>query len=1485
METISEKTFSFGDFELNGAKRTLLKCGEAVALNSKTFDLLLILVENNGQILSKNELLDTVWEGSFVEENNLTVQISALRKIFGEKKNEHKFIATIPGKGYKFVAEISVPVEKSNGLAVLEKTLPIAAVAEKVQTTLIGRDSEIAEIKDLLRQTDIRLLTLTGAGGSGKTSLARVVAVELKTDFADGVFFVELAAATESNFVVSAIAQTLEITEASDKPLIETITDFLRTRKILLVLDNFEQVLLAAPILKELLAKTASLKITVTSRALLHLTGEREFTVLPLDLPPRNAVFSIENLDEYPAIALFCERACEVKPNFVLTDENASSIAEICRRLDGLPLAIELAAARVKLLAPSAILERLENSLKLLTGGANNSPERQRTMRDTIRWSYDLLAENERFLFRRLSIFAGGFTVEAAEFLSEPSAGAGGLSLPLETSAKTTNVQFPPPATADGSDSVLDLLDSLIENNLIVSKDQPDGNVRLRMLEVVREFAFEILRETGEFDDLQLIHTNYFLSFAEKAAPFLQGENSIEWHKKLETEHDNLRAALDWSLKNNAQTAARIAAALRFFWLNHSHLSEGLRWSKAALQATENTVSKARSELLLSNGVFLRSQGDLATARKFYEKTLEESRQINDLLQIIKAHHGLAAIAVLEKDFDSAQDFIEESLALSRELNDEMQTAYSLASLGDLEMSRENLSAARPLLEECLTLSKKLGNDKLLTVTYYNLGTIDYFDRSFQAANFKFAESLQIAKELSNLTMISCSLDGFAALAASSGNPEQAAKLAGAAESLRESIGYKIEPAEEIFCEKYLTKVRARLDEKTFAELYKQGKRMTLDEAVALTAPPAEKAISGKADFQTSEIIIENHSFSRIAIEEIDDLYADKPIIEAGKKINGFENARPLMSPDSFIKGFGKIWLALAALLILAAIIGGGYFWRQSVSLNSAETSFANVSIRQLTTNGKVTIAALAPDGKTFAYVVNDSGNRSLWLGYVDGGNHLQLRPGAEDARYYNLAFAPDSSRLYFSYKDDKTANAALYRTYISGGAQEKIFDSIESFALSPDGRQIAFGRREAEKDSLLIADLGGSNEREIASFPKTESFLFDSISWSPDGRRLAFSKAVDSKSLGLILAIVEISSGRIQSFENEIWRDTAKTVWLKDGSGVIISAVKSDSLASVPQYQVFQIEIPSGITRPITNDLSSYNASLDLSQKNDMILTVEHRQLNNIWIAPSEDLSAARQITFGSFGKHDGLWGLDFTPDGKLIYVNSDTKSQFISEMNADGSSSKPLTAPGVIDSQLSVSNDGRYIIFQSNRTGDHFNIWRMNIDGGNPKQLTFDGKNFQSFVSADSRYVYYKSWGKGIGELRRVSIDGGEPEILNDRETSWLSFSPDGKYFAAAYKTDKTQLAIFDAATNQVVKQFDFAKNGTMSIGSRWSPDSRRVAYRDWNDGYWLQSIEGGEPQKMEGLPKEKFYNFAWSKDGKQFAFVRGQEIRDVVLINNEK
>jgi len=801
MVETAEKNFSFGDFELDGTKRLLLKKGAPISLTSKTLDLLLVLAENRGRVLSKDQLLETVWENQFVEENNLSVHISALRKIFGEKKDSHRFIVTIPGKGYKFIAGDQTSKPGTRSLDVGEE--------------IIGRAAEIAEIKSILRGQNKCLLTLTGAGGSGKTTLARTIADECRAEFKDGVFFIELASIDRAEHVAAAIAQIFDLKESGDTSLPDALKAFLRERASLLVLDNFEQLLSAAPLVRELLGSASNLKILVTSRAALHLKAEQEKVVLPLAVPPQYSNLSVEQLSRYAAIELFAVRARETKPNFVLNEENASAVAEICNRLDGLPLAIELAAARIKLLSPRAILERLENSLKLLTGGAGDLPERQRTMRDTIRWSCDLLAEDEKDLFPRLAVFAGGFTVEAAEAVCECR----------ETAAKPDSA----PRT-----EVLDSLSALVDSNLLVSKEQADGNARLSMLEVVREFALEQFQKLDDSDSLREIHARYFLVLAEEAETFLQGEAGNKWLDKLESEHDNLRGALDWSLKNDPQTAARIAAALRFFWSNHSHLSEGLRWSRAALETTENSLSEARSKLLMSNGLFLKNHGDLEAARKSYEKCLAESRETNDSVHIVKANHGLAAVAVLQGDMAAAQDFLTEALALSRVLGDELQIADSLGSFGDLEMCRGNLPAARPLLEECLALSKKLGSERISTTVYFNLGTIDYLEAFYESAAYNFAESLRIAEEMGNKTMIACALDGFAALAAACGNHEQSTRLAGAGAALREEIGCRLEPAEESFREKYLAKTRAVLNEKEAALLYEQGRAMNLEEAVIL---------------------------------------------------------------------------------------------------------------------------------------------------------------------------------------------------------------------------------------------------------------------------------------------------------------------------------------------------------------------------------------------------------------------------------------------------------------------------------------------------------------------------------------------------------------------------------------------------------------------------------------------------------------------------
>jgi predicted ATPase/DNA-binding winged helix-turn-helix (wHTH) protein len=847
----------FGEYELDSSRRLLMHSGKSVPLYPKAFDLLEHLIVNRGRVLTKDELLEHVWPNQYVEENNLTVQISAIRKAFGERKGEQTFIATLPGRGYSFVEKVERVDDAGSSNTELSITRGNAILSPEAffdSDVIFGRTEELAEIFELLRR-GTRALVLTGAGGSGKTTLARAVATQAEGDFPDGIFFVELAAVDTADLLVSAVAQTLDIKESGGKSAFEAVTDFLRRRRALLILDNFEQIIAAAPEVLEFLVAIPALQILITSRLPVNLKIAYEFRVSPLDLPPIGRI-SFAELSDNPSVKLFNARARAAKPAFALTNENIGLVAEICRRLDGLPLAIELAAARVKLLALQSILDRLEHALTLLTGGSTDLPKHQQTMLDTIRWSYELLDDDEQILFRRLSVFVGGCTVEAAEFVASRSE---------------------PTIPAAGSNrSVLDLLTSLAEKNLLNVIEQPDGNARLRALEVVREFALRMLRESGEFEHSRKVHTDYFLALAEEAGPFLLAIDGSVWLERLERDHDNLRSALSWSLEKDSGIAARIAAALGSLWVNHSHLSEGLRWLEAALKATENTLSETRLKLLSTCGYIQRVRGDFRAARRHNETGLAESRKLNNAFQICASLHGLGALAVLRTDYEPARVFYHEALDLAREKKDGKAISYMLNALVDLEMCQGNWPACRPLIEEGLALAIKADDARMLITLYLNFGIVDYNENLYHAAAENFSESLRRAAEMSNKVFVAYSIDGFAALAAQAGDYEQTAKLANAAEALREEIGWIYEPSHEIFRNEDISKGKAAIGESTFAALSERGKATGLDEAMNLVfkGQPQE----GKSDGyppphvptrrdEVTEIVIENRTIERIVIE------------------------------------------------------------------------------------------------------------------------------------------------------------------------------------------------------------------------------------------------------------------------------------------------------------------------------------------------------------------------------------------------------------------------------------------------------------------------------------------------------------------------------------------------------------------------------------------------------------------------------------------
>ena len=682
---------------------------------------------------------------------------------------------------------------------------------------IIGREAEIAALSRLIRDPGVRLVTATGIGGTGKTTLSRAVARRSLPHFKDGVFFVEMADVTRPEVVATTIAQPLGIREEGGRPMLDILKDHLSRMEMLLVLDNFEQIIEAAPLVAELLAAAPRLKMVVTSRELLNITAEVEFPVPPLDLPALDSGATFDELMANEAVMLFAERARAALPAFRLTADNMTDVAAICSRLDGLPLAIELAAARVKVMSPAAVLTKLENRLNLLTGGARDLPERQKTMRGAVMWSYDLLSDDEKKVFRQLAVFSGGCGMDSAEHVCGESVDAFGL---------------------------IDIISSLIDKSLISQKEGRDGEYRFRMLEVVRDFALEMLSAEGELDVVRRRHAEFFVALGETAEPLIQGASSEAWLAKLEEEHDNLRSGMEWCLANAPDLAVRLAVAVRNYWLIHSHLSEGFGWLKAAAETGFQPPPPLRYKLLNGLGLAARFRGDFETARRAYEKGLAAGMEAGDKQGTALSNRGLGLVAMQQGDLAAARIYFDTGLAISRELNDKYGIAMSLSFLGDLARTEGRYEDARPIFKESVHLFRELENKTAVSDALNNLGATKYCLGETAEAAANFSEALASARELSNRITISCSLDGLAAVAAENGELEKAVRIAGAAERLREVIGYEIEPAEAKLRDQYVTKLKERISESDFRRLAAEGANWPLETAINEALESGGKASS-----------------------------------------------------------------------------------------------------------------------------------------------------------------------------------------------------------------------------------------------------------------------------------------------------------------------------------------------------------------------------------------------------------------------------------------------------------------------------------------------------------------------------------------------------------------------------------------------------------------------------------------------------------------
>ena len=751
--------------------------------------MLAALVDRAGHLVTKDELLDLVWPKMVVEETALRVQLSALRKVLGADA-----IATVSGQGYRFTLPVTKREAEAQCISTPRHNLPYQL------TSFIGREHEILQLEELV--TANPLVTLTGTGGAGKTRLVIEVASRLVDRFSDGIWLAELAALSDPQLVPQTVARALGIKEQPAKAVIETLCEYLASKQILLVLDNTEHMLDAcAALLDVVLRRSPHVAVLVTSRQRLGMAGELTYRVPSLTVPDSNDTLAPAALLTYESVRLFVHRARLVRPQFEVTTENAAWLGSICYRLDGIPLAIELAAPRLRSMSAQELCQRLDLRFALLTDGSRAALPRHRTLRSMIDWSYDLLADVEQAMLRRLSVFAGGWTFEAAEHVCRE----------------------------DGIDRfrALELLTSLVDKNLILTEER-DGVTRYRMLETIGQYALDRMREAGEEAQWRSRQFAWVLALAEESFQALVGPQQRLWIDRMASELDNFRAALQWAIDQKLADAFRLAPNLARWWVRRASLSEARQWFTRLLDAVpRDCASRDRARALGAVGNIALSQDDYEEAERLFRESDVLSRELGDASRSAYMQTNLGLTLVARGQYAAAQPVLTECAKVARALGDDHLVAVILGNLAIAAFELGDSDRTTSLLEETLTLARSVGNGFLVCQLLSYKGRTECRTGKVQSAQASLVEGLAIARELADPVATIWALEGFAELALARHAARQAAAIWGAVAHLCDETGAS-EPSKETA----IADARATLGADAFDLAWREGNSMSLEHAV-----------------------------------------------------------------------------------------------------------------------------------------------------------------------------------------------------------------------------------------------------------------------------------------------------------------------------------------------------------------------------------------------------------------------------------------------------------------------------------------------------------------------------------------------------------------------------------------------------------------------------------------------------------------------------